>query len=82
MIYSTHFLTSELDGCEWSTLRPDRFTLGKETRYPLNRWLGGPQSRSGPFGEEQKLLPLLGLEFRNVHSLAAMQLIVFMQLCG
>lgn len=25
--------------------------------YPLNRRLSGPQSRSGPFGEEIKLLP-------------------------
>jgi hypothetical protein len=27
-------------------------TLGKEPRYPLNKRLGGPQSRSGRFGEE------------------------------
>jgi hypothetical protein len=31
----------------WSTPRPGRFTPGKQTRYPLNRRLGGPQGRSG-----------------------------------
>jgi hypothetical protein len=34
----------------WSTPRPGRFTLGKETRYPLYRRLSGPQSRSGRVG--------------------------------
>jgi hypothetical protein len=28
----------------------------KEPEYPLNRMLGGPQSRSGPSGEEKKHL--------------------------
>jgi hypothetical protein len=23
------------------------------TKYPMNRWLGGPQSQSGHFGEEK-----------------------------
>ena len=31
----------------WSTLRPDRFTPGKEKRYPLYRMIIGPQDRSG-----------------------------------
>ena len=31
---------------QWSTLSLGRFTPGKEPRYPLNRRLGGPQSRS------------------------------------
>jgi len=43
---STLSLTSALDGGEWSTPRPGRFTPGK-TRYPLYRRLGGPQGRSG-----------------------------------
>ena len=43
---STLFLTSGLDGGGWLTLRPGRFTLGKETRYPLYRRLGGFQGRS------------------------------------
>ena len=40
-------LSSALDGGEWLTPRPGRFTPGKETRYPLYRRLGGPQSLSG-----------------------------------
>jgi hypothetical protein len=30
---------------------------GKSPRYPLDRRLGGPQSRSGRFGEEKILDP-------------------------
>jgi len=33
---------------------PATFPQGKETRYPLDRRLGGPQSRSGRGGEEKK----------------------------
>jgi hypothetical protein len=29
------------------------YPRGKSPRYPLSRWLGGPQSRSGRFGEEK-----------------------------
>jgi hypothetical protein len=43
---STLSLTSALDVDGWRTPRPSRFTPGK-TRYPLYRWLDGPQSRSG-----------------------------------
>jgi hypothetical protein len=39
---STLTLTSALDGSGWSTPRPNRFTSGKEKRYPLYRRLGGP----------------------------------------
>jgi hypothetical protein len=35
-------------------------------RYPLDRWLGGPQCRSGRCGEEKNLLTLLGIEPRLV----------------
>jgi hypothetical protein len=52
------FLTSALVGGEWSTSRPGRFTpRGKSPRYPLDRRLGGPQSRSGRSGEEKILSP-------------------------
>jgi hypothetical protein len=34
-------LTSGLDGAECLTSRLDRFTSGKEPRYPSNRRLGG-----------------------------------------
>ena len=38
---STLSLTPALDGGGWSAPRPGRFTLGKETRCPLYRRLGG-----------------------------------------
>jgi hypothetical protein len=48
------FLTSALDGGEWSASRPGRFTpQGKSPRYPLDRRLGESQSRSG-YGDEEK----------------------------
>jgi hypothetical protein len=40
-------LSSALGGGGWSAPRPSRFTPGEETRYPLHKTLGGPQSRSG-----------------------------------
>jgi hypothetical protein len=50
--YSSYsFLTSALDGGEWSASRPGRaLPWGKDPRYPLYRRLGGPQSRSGHRG--------------------------------
>jgi hypothetical protein len=33
------------------------YSLGKSPRYPLDRRLGGPQSRSGRCGEEKNLAP-------------------------
>ena len=59
-------LTSALDGEEWSTSHPDRFTSRKEPWYPLNRRLSGPQGRFGRFGEEKIILHLLGFETRTV----------------
>jgi hypothetical protein len=44
---STLSLISALGVDGWSPPRPDRFTAGKETRYPLCRRLSGPQKRSG-----------------------------------
>jgi hypothetical protein len=42
------FLTSALDGGEWFTSRPERFTPGENhPRCPLDGRLGGSQSRSG-----------------------------------
>jgi hypothetical protein len=50
--YSSYsFLTSALDGDEWSASRPGRtLPRGKDPRYPLYRRLVGPQSRSGRRG--------------------------------
>jgi hypothetical protein len=39
------------------------YPRGKSPRYPLERRLGGPQSRSGRFGEV-KILDPTGLELR------------------
>jgi hypothetical protein len=49
MRYSSYsFLTSALDGGEWSASRSGRsLPRGKDPQYPLYRRLGGPQSRSG-----------------------------------
>jgi hypothetical protein len=38
------------------TLRP-LYSRRKSPRYPLDRWLGGPQSRSGQYGEVKILAP-------------------------
>jgi hypothetical protein len=43
-------------------LRPGCFISEKSPWYPLDRRLGGPQSRSGRCGEEKNLLPLPGIE--------------------
>jgi hypothetical protein len=55
-------LDSALDGGEWLASRPGRFTQGKSRRYPLDRRLGGIQSRSGHGGEEKNSKPLSGIE--------------------
>jgi hypothetical protein len=53
------FLTSALVGGEWSTSRPGRFIPGEESPgiHPLDRRLGGSQSRSGRRGKEKILGP-------------------------
>ena len=61
-------LTLALDEGGWSTPRPDRFTPGKETRYPLYRRLGGPQGRSG---QVRKISPQPGFDPRTVQPVAS-----------
>lgn len=46
------FLTSALDGGEWSTSDSDRFISGEESRYTWKRRLRGPQSHSERVGEK------------------------------
>jgi hypothetical protein len=41
---------------------PAASTPGKSLWYPLERRLGGPQSRSGRGGEEKNSQPPLGIE--------------------
>jgi hypothetical protein len=53
------FLTSALDGGEWSDPCPSVALLPeKEPRHPLDMRLGEPQSRSERGGEEKDTLPL------------------------
>jgi hypothetical protein len=60
------FLTSALDGGEWSASRPCRaLPRGKDPRYPLYRRVGGPQSRSGHRGYRKNPLPLPGIKPRS-----------------
>jgi hypothetical protein len=47
------FLPSALHGGWWSSSCSCRFTPTKKSLYPVNRSLGGPQSRSGRFGEDE-----------------------------
>jgi hypothetical protein len=53
------FLTSALDGGEWSASRPGRFTPGKQSPPPylLGRRLSGPQGRFARWGEKNLQLP-------------------------
>jgi hypothetical protein len=60
------FLTSALDGGEWSVSGPQ----GKIPWYPLDRKLGGPQSRSGRCGEEKNSQPLTGPELPIIQLVA------------
>jgi hypothetical protein len=55
-------VTSALDGVSGQLEAPAALPPGKELHCPLNRRLGGPQSRSGRFGEAKNLLPLSGIE--------------------
>jgi len=62
---STLFLTSALGGSKWSASRlppPPLYPHGKKPWYPLDRRLGGPESRAGHGGEEKNSQLLPGLE--------------------
>jgi len=41
------FMTTALEGGEWSSARPGHSLHPGKTRYPFYRRLGGPQGRSG-----------------------------------
>jgi hypothetical protein len=56
-VYIHTFLTSVLDGGEWSASRPGRYTPGESPGCPLDKRLGGPQSRTGRRGVEKILDP-------------------------
>jgi hypothetical protein len=60
------FLTSALVRREWSASRPGRFTpWPKSARYPLDRRLVEPRSRSGRRGKVKILTPE-GRELRSL----------------
>jgi hypothetical protein len=63
---SYSYLTSALDRGEWSASRPgSALPPGKDPQYPLDRRLGGLQSRSGRRGQKKNPLPLPGIEPRS-----------------
>ena len=59
-----------LDEGECLTSHPGRFTPGKEHQYPLNRMLGGSQSRDEGFEKEKNLLALPGFEPQTMQPVA------------
>jgi hypothetical protein len=65
---STLSLIWVLDGSEWSTTRSGQFTSGKETWYPLDRRLVGPQGRSGRVGKNS---PVPGFDLQTVEPVAS-----------
>ena len=60
-LYSFFNLATRCVG--WSTIRPGRFTRGKEMRYPLYERVGGRKDRSG---RVQKISPTPGIHPRTV----------------
>ena len=52
----------------WSTPRPGRFTLEKDTRYLLYRRLGGPENRSE---RVRKISLPPGLDSRTIQPVAS-----------
>jgi hypothetical protein len=56
------FLTSALNGGEWSASQPAALSQGESPWYPLDRRLGRPQGPSGRGSEEKNSWPLPGLE--------------------
>jgi hypothetical protein len=62
------FFNPTLDGGEWSASRHGRFTSwerGERARVTRRiRGLGGPQSRSGGYGEKKILFPLPEIEHK------------------
>jgi hypothetical protein len=57
IVYIDIFETSALTRGEWSASRPGRYTSGERSQYPLDKRLGGPQSRCGRREEEKILGP-------------------------
>jgi hypothetical protein len=60
-------LTSALVGSEWSASRPCLSDPGREPRYPFYRRFGGPQSRSGRYGNVRERLAVSKQTAHDVH---------------
>jgi hypothetical protein len=56
------------------------YPQGKSSWYPLDRRLGGPQSRSGDSGEDKNYQPLSGLKPPIIHPVAQCYTTVLSQL--
>ena len=61
------FMTTALEGGEWSASRPGRSLPPGKTRYPLYRGLVGPQGRSG---QVRKISPPPGFDLQTVQPVA------------
>jgi len=62
--YLHSFLTSALDECDLLDSRLNHFILCEIPLHQLNRGIGRPHSMSGQCREEEKFLPLPGIEPR------------------
>jgi hypothetical protein len=61
-IQPSSFLTSELDGSEWSTSHPSHFTYKKEPSTKWKRRLGRPQEPGCTCWRREKSLALLRIQ--------------------
>jgi hypothetical protein len=57
-------------GTRWSFMHRPFYPQGKGPWYPLDKRLGGPQSRSGLSGEEKNSQPLPELEPPTIQPIA------------
>lgn len=55
------FLPLTLDGVRGQLRTPVALLAGKDPSYPLNWWVGGPQSRSGRCEEERTSLAAVSI---------------------
>jgi hypothetical protein len=58
-------VTSALGAGEWSASRLGHFTPWEKHPVPVDKWLDGHRSRTGRCGEEENLVPILGIEPRR-----------------
>jgi hypothetical protein len=76
------FLTSELDGGEWSASRLAALPPTRSLRYPQNNRVGRPQRQSVGFGEEKNILPFLGSKPQFLGRLASSLVTILTRIQG